>query len=523
MDLDLFNLSFVDIIVDSKGFQEKLALIEKKISFCFDGKPCTKCFETCVGYKKHQWKNLCKYCKCAQEDHKICSDTIPSPLYILNHSKKFRLSCDKKLVATKIFDDSIKYYLKMIKSSWIANEYWSDNDMFNKASSDYRARQISKQFNPKDIWSFFTERKFSKSNLPDDCSLPLQLGIMCDYLSSNKNCGRCLFEIFKGSESIVCRFLITQQDNSINQTHQIKFYHKECFVCATCNEIPVDLICCSYDGKLYCVRHYIDIVMKRCVNCKEIILSKENCLLISGSFYHRDHLTCKKCDQKISLVEAESNQMTCYDCSQSSTLNQVSLQKISCKLCSKRILDQQMVQSYGDTYHIECCKCKICNRNMVNQMNIIIEDDKMICIKCYGVPNSDLINNTCNACGFKLSENGNNFVLHENVFYHSICFCCSSCAVSNINLGLHTNKLFCTNCYNLINQKLCKMCNIVIRNKYIEDGNDFYHLECFNCSLCGQSIEDGYWNYAASIKCCTKCFIPKSKYSLVAKIGQTLT
>ena len=47
-------------------------------------------------------------------------------------------------------------------------------------------------------------------------------------------------------------------------------WHPECFVCDTCHEILVDLIYFHHEGKIYCGRHYGEILGIRCAACDEV-------------------------------------------------------------------------------------------------------------------------------------------------------------------------------------------------------------------------------------------------------------
>ena len=47
-------------------------------------------------------------------------------------------------------------------------------------------------------------------------------------------------------------------------------WHPACFVCVTCEELLVDLTYCQHGHKLYCERHYAELIRPRCPACDEV-------------------------------------------------------------------------------------------------------------------------------------------------------------------------------------------------------------------------------------------------------------
>lgn len=47
-------------------------------------------------------------------------------------------------------------------------------------------------------------------------------------------------------------------------------WHPACFICATCEELLVDLTYCQHGRKLYCERHYAELIRPRCPACDEV-------------------------------------------------------------------------------------------------------------------------------------------------------------------------------------------------------------------------------------------------------------
>lgn len=47
-------------------------------------------------------------------------------------------------------------------------------------------------------------------------------------------------------------------------------WHPKCFTCSTCDELLVDLTYCIHDDKIYCERHYAELLKPRCNACDEV-------------------------------------------------------------------------------------------------------------------------------------------------------------------------------------------------------------------------------------------------------------
>lgn len=94
-----------------------------------------------------------------------------------------------------------------------------------------------------------------------------------------------------------CLEILNSEEVVVYTEHggQAHLWHPKCFVCHTCEELLVDLIYFFHKEKVYCGRHYADIVkIPRCNACDEVsvlvmflifnFLSNMNSLGHSGTF-----------------------------------------------------------------------------------------------------------------------------------------------------------------------------------------------------------------------------------------------
>ncbi|KAG5838906.1 hypothetical protein ANANG_G00228650, partial [Anguilla anguilla] len=116
-------------------------------------------------------------------------------------------------------------------------------------------------------------------------------------------------------------------------------WHPQCFLCATCNELLVDLIYFYQDGKIYCGRHHAERQKPRCQACDEIILADE-CTEAEGRHWHMKHFCCFECEaalggQRYIMRESRPFCCSCYE----------SLYAEYCDTCGEHIVSEQIPAS----------------------------------------------------------------------------------------------------------------------------------------------------------------------------------
>lgn len=58
-----------------------------------------------------------------------------------------------------------------------------------------------------------------------------------------------------------------------SRAEQSSCWHPQCFQCATCSELLVDLIYFFQEGQIYCGRHHAERLKPRCQACDEVTVS----------------------------------------------------------------------------------------------------------------------------------------------------------------------------------------------------------------------------------------------------------
>ncbi|XP_027135034.1 LIM and cysteine-rich domains protein 1 isoform X2 [Larimichthys crocea] len=76
-------------------------------------------------------------------------------------------------------------------------------------------------------------------------------------------------------------------------------WHPTCFVCSECGHGLADLVYFWSNQKLFCGRHYCQMVWPRCSGCDELIFCQSFYTAEDGRTWHQNHYCCWKCGQNL--------------------------------------------------------------------------------------------------------------------------------------------------------------------------------------------------------------------------------
>jgi len=138
----------------------------------------------------------------------------------------------------------------------------------------------------------------------------------------------------------------------------------ECFQCCECKELLVDLIYFYHDSKIYCGRHYCELLKPRCAACDELIFAKEY-TQAEECFWHLKHFCCWHCDEPLGGKNyvPHDNQPVCISCYEKTFAN-------ICATCKQIIAPNTEWVTFED-YHWhatdDCFKCSNCSVSLVGK------------------------------------------------------------------------------------------------------------------------------------------------------------
>nr|XP_057906963.1 prickle planar cell polarity protein 3 isoform X2 [Doryrhamphus excisus] len=323
------------------------------------GQPCIRCGDQCPGFRVHGWRKICVHCKCVREDHAVRS--MPGQL---------------EKMMTKLVSDFQRHSISDDDSGCASEEYaWVPSGLkpeqvyqyfsclpedrvpyVNSAGERYRIKQLLHQLPAHD-----SEPQYCNS-LKEEERKELRL---FSQQRKRDNVGRGVVRLFPvtmtGAVCKQCGRKINGGDIAVfaNRAGNSSCWHPQCFQCACCSELLVDLIYFYQEGQIYCGRHHAERLKPRCQACDEIIFADE-CTEAEGRFWHMKHFCCFECEaplggQRYIMRECRPYCCSCYE----------SLYAEYCDTCGEHIgIDQSQMTYEGQHWHAAefcfcCARCRL--------------------------------------------------------------------------------------------------------------------------------------------------------------------
>ncbi|XP_018608521.2 prickle planar cell polarity protein 3-B isoform X2 [Scleropages formosus] len=317
------------------------------------GQPCTRCGDQCPGFRMHGWRKICVHCKCVREEHAV----RPAPGQLERMMTKLVLDFQRHSISDDDSGCASEEY------AWVppglkpeqVYQYFScipeDRVPYvNSPGERYRLKQLLHQLPAHD-----SEPQYCNS-LDEDEKRELRL---FSQQRKRENLGRGVVRLFPvtmtGAICQQCGRQIRGGDMAVfaSRAGLGACWHPQCFQCAQCHELLVDLIYFYQDGKIYCGRHHAERIKPRCQACDEIIFADE-CTEAEGRHWHMKHFCCFECEaalggQRYIMRESRPYCCTCYE----------SLYTEYCDTCGENIgVDQGQMTYEGQHWHAtEACFC----------------------------------------------------------------------------------------------------------------------------------------------------------------------
>ncbi|KAJ8257783.1 hypothetical protein GJAV_G00189640 [Gymnothorax javanicus] len=317
------------------------------------GQPCSRCGDQCPGFRMHGWRKICIHCKCVREDHVM--RTVPGQLErmmmkLVSDFQRHSISDDDSGCASEEYawvppglkPEQVYQYFSCIPEDKVP--------YVNSPGERHRIKQLLHQLPAHD-----SEPQYCNS-LDEEEKKELRL---FSQQRKRENLGRGAVRLFPvtmtGAICQQCGRQIRGGDMAVfaSRAGLGACWHPQCFICASCNELLVDLIYFYQDGKIYCGRHHAERLKPRCQACDEIILADE-CTEAEGRHWHMKHFCCFECEaalggQRYIMRESRPYCCSCYE----------SLYAEYCDTCGEHIgIDQGQMTYEGQHWHAtESCFC----------------------------------------------------------------------------------------------------------------------------------------------------------------------
>ncbi|KAK3764532.1 hypothetical protein RRG08_040553 [Elysia crispata] len=374
-----------------------------------NGQRCLKCHDRCPGLELHYFRKICNHCRCLAEDHDLpscqqrdcrpmsmlfqsslsprdpaSSSPSPSPLAPPSPPSPVERPSDWSTQFEKLslVDPGDLTQLKPPQNDVVLTKLISENVRSQKFismlpedkqefASNLRRKQLQRQLPLHDLDPRFCNslaqseagkfEKFADRRRKKAAGIG-QIGEVASE-GSLVGCAGCQQKMEKGSPAVVAGRVPGE------------CWHPGCFACTTCKQLLVDMIYFHKKGRIYCERHYADLLYPRCSACDEIIFSREY-TQAEGRSWHVQHFCCWYCDAPLAGQRyiAKDNNPYCVVCFDK-------LFSKICGTCQRPITAEAPGVTHGE-FHWHACphcfSCHACGRTLLNQP-FMLTDGKIYC------------------------------------------------------------------------------------------------------------------------------------------------
>ncbi|XP_016965394.1 prickle planar cell polarity protein 3 isoform X5 [Drosophila biarmipes] len=468
-------------------FAEKGAIIRE----VEDGVRCEQCKSDCPGFAAHDWRKTCQSCKCPREAHAIYQQQTTN----VHERLGFKLvsPADSGVEAR---DLGFTWVPPGLRASSRINRYFEQlpDEAVPRLGSEgacSRERQISYQL-PKQDLSLEHCKHLEvqhEASFEDFVTARNEIALDIAYIKDapfDEHCAHCDNEIAAGE-------LVVAAPKFVESV----MWHPKCFTCSTCNLLLVDLTYCVHDDKVYCERHYAEMLKPRCAGCDELIFSGEYTKAMDKD-WHSGHFCCWQCDESLTgqRYVIRDDHPYCIKCYENVFAN-------TCEECNKIIGIDSKDLSYKDKHwHEACFLCFKCHLSLVDKQ-FGAKADKIYCGNCYDAQFAS----RCDGCG-EVFRAGTKKMEYKTRQWHENCFCCCVCktAIGTKSFIPREQEIYCAGCYEEKFATRCIKCNKVITSGGVTYKNEPWHRECFTCTHCNITLAGQRFTSRDEKPYCAECF-----------------
>uniref|UniRef100_A0A6P4F453 Prickle-like protein 3 isoform X4 n=1 Tax=Drosophila rhopaloa TaxID=1041015 RepID=A0A6P4F453_DRORH len=468
-------------------FAEKGAIIRE----IEDGVRCEQCKSDCPGFAAHDWRKTCQSCKCPREAHAIYQQQTTN----VHERLGFKLvsPADSGVEAR---DLGFTWVPPGARASSRINRYFEQlpEEAVPRLGSEgacSRERQISYQL-PKQDLSLEHCKHLEvqhEASFEDFVTARNEIALDIAYIKDapyDEHCAHCDNEIAAGE-------LVVAAPKFVESV----MWHPKCFTCSTCNSLLVDLTYCVHDDKVYCERHYAELLKPRCAGCDELIFSGEYTKAMDKD-WHSGHFCCWQCDESLTgqRYVIRDDHPYCIKCYENVFAN-------TCEECNKIIGIDSKDLSYKDKHwHEACFLCFKCHLSLVDKQ-FGAKADKIYCGNCYDAQFAS----RCDGCG-EVFRAGTKKMEYKTRQWHENCFCCCVCktAIGTKSFIPREQEIYCAGCYEEKFATRCIKCNKVITSGGVTYKNEPWHRECFTCTHCNITLAGQRFTSRDEKPYCAECF-----------------
>lgn len=227
-----------------------------------DGHECDSC-GSCEGFKAHEWRKTCQACKCPRENHQIYHEqlqNVKDRLGLKTDTKTSQIEPKKLGYAWTppgiLTSNKIQRYFDLLPPEKVPK--------LGTTGEKYRDKQLALQLPRQDLTLKYCKHieNDNRASYEDFIAVRNEIALDVGYIRDASESGKCAG----------CAETLNQGEMCVNApklSDEINF-HPRCFKCSTCDELLVDLTYCVIEDKIFCERHYAEVLKPRCSSCDEV-------------------------------------------------------------------------------------------------------------------------------------------------------------------------------------------------------------------------------------------------------------
>ncbi|XP_073842155.1 four and a half LIM domains protein limpet isoform X3 [Musca autumnalis] len=470
--------------------RKKSYLANMNLTPCNNGHGCNiSAANGCTNLKCE--KKTCQSCKCPREAHAIYQQQSTSVHERLGF--KVVSPADSGVDPR---DLGYTWVPQGIRVSSRINRYFEQLPLekvpkIGSEGARYREQQISYQLPKQDLSLEHCKHleDVHEASYEDFVTARNEIALDIGYIKDapyDEHCAHCEGEINVGDMVVAAPKFV-----------ESVMWHPRCFTCNTCNELLVDLTYCVHDDKIYCERHYAELLKPRCAGCDELIFSGEYTKAMDKD-WHSGHFCCWQCDESLTgqRYVIRDDHPYCIKCYENVFAN-------TCEECNKIIGIDSKDLSYKDKHwHEACFLCFKCHLSLVDKQ-FGAKADKIYCGNCYDAQFAS----RCDGCG-EVFRAGTKKMEYKTRQWHENCFCCCVCktAIGTKSFIPREQEIYCAGCYEEKFATRCIKCNKVITSGGVTYKNEPWHRECFTCTHCNITLAGQRFTSRDEKPYCAECF-----------------
>lgn len=167
------------------------------------------------------------------------------------------------------------------------------------------------------------------------------------------------------------------------------------------------------------------------------------------------------------------------------------------------------VDCYNKHAAVDCARCHLTillGVKRVRTKGLVFHEECYVCKRCkeslydrdHYESEGDLLCNECmqpiaqcNYCKEGILPQSKH-LRHDSKAWHVDCFTCKACNQSLVDMSFQTfdGNIFCINCYTMKVSRKCSRCFEVIPGKGVQFGFGYFHVSCFTCAECGTKLQE---------------------------------